>query len=433
MIDNESPRSGGEGIVRLKERPGRRVVVTGLGALSPVGDTATETWAAFVAGKSGIAAVQSFDASLYPARIAAEVKGFNPSAHIDAKDARRMSRSSQLAVVAAREAVRDAGLQMNHEDTERLGVALGTGMGGIDVIVDPIGRLVADGFVRVTPHQAMESLCNMAAFHVGLEHRCEGPLTTLVTACAAGTQALGEGFQWIRRDAADVVLAGGAEAQVNPLFFAGFSAMRVLSTYNDEPAGASRPFDATRNGFVIGEGAGVMVLEELEHALARGARIYAEVLGEAASADAYHIAQPEETGRGPARCMRWALQDAGVAPEAVDYVNAHGSATMQNDSVETTAIKSVFGEHAYRLAVNSTKSMIGHCFGAAGALEALATVMSVYTDQIHPTINLERPDPACDLDYVPGCSRRTKVRVAITNSFGLGGQNACVVFGKYPS
>lgn len=342
-----------------------------------------------------------------------------------------MARSAQLAVVAAREAVADSGLDLAQEDRERLGVAFGTGVGGLELLMEPIGKLVREGYVRPMPYTAMESLCNMPAFHVGLEQGCRGPLTTLATACAAGTQALGEAMHWIRRGAADVVLAGGAEAQVNPLFFAGFSVMRVLSTRNGDPQGASRPFDADRDGFVIGEGAGVMVLESLEHAQARGARIYAEVLGEAQSADAFHIAQPQATGEGPARCMKWALADAGIAPEEVQYINAHGSATVQNDLAETAAIKAVFGEHAHRLTVSSTKSMIGHCFGAAGALEALATIMSVYTDTIHPTINLARPDPGCDLDYAPNTARRGTVNVAMSNSFGLGGQNACLVVGKY--
>lgn len=424
---------------KVQERPAqasptlrRRVVITGLGAISPVGNTAPETWESFVAGRSGVGPVTLFDASAYPTRIAAEVKAFDPTALIGGKDARRMARCSQLAVVAAREAVADAGLDWAHEDRERAGVVLGTGIGGIELIIDPIGKLAATGVPRVTPHQALESLANMPGFHVGLEHGCLGPLSTLVTACAAGTQALGEGAELIRRNAADIVLAGGAEAQVNPLFFAGFTALRVLSTRNDEPQRASRPFDADRDGFVIGEGAGIMVLEELEHARQRGARIYAELLGHAAAADAYHIAQPDARGRGPARAMRWALQDAGIAAEAVTYINAHGSATVLNDTAETSAIKSVFGEHARRLAINSTKSMIGHCFGAGGALEGLATVMAVYTDTVHPTINLERADPACDLDYVPGVARRLPVTVAMSNSFGLGGQNACIVIGKAP-
>ncbi len=414
------------------QRPARRrVVITGMGALSPVGNTAQETWEAFVAGRSGVAPIAHFDASPYAAQIAAEVKGFDATAHISPKEARRMSRCSHLAIVAARQAVTDAALDWAHEDRERAGVILGTAMGGIELLIDPIGRLANAGSVRVMPYQAIESLCNMPAFHVGLEHGCLGPLSTVVTACAAGTQALCEGLELIRRGNVDIVLAGGTEAQVNPLFFSGFTAMKVLSVRNNEPTRASRPFDAERDGFVIGEGACVFVLEELGHALARGAHVYAEVLGQAASADAFHIAQPEATGVGPARAMRWALQDAGVAPTAVDYINAHGSGTVQNDIAETAAIKRVFDAHAYRLVVNSTKSMIGHCFGAAGAVEALATVMAICTDTVHPTINLETPDPACDLDYVPNVARHRTVNIAMSNSFGLGGQNACLVVGKY--
>lgn len=409
----------------------RRVVVTGLGALSPVGNSAAATWSALVAGRSGVAPVTHFDASPYAAQIAAEVKGFDPGAHIPPKDARRIARCTQLAIVAGREAVADAGLVWAQEDRERAAVIMGTGMGGLELLVEPIGKLANEGFARVTPFQAIESLCNMPAFHIGLEHGCLGPLATVTTACAAGTQAIGEGLALIRRGDADIVLTGGAEAQVNPLFFIGFTAMRVLSTRNDAPQAASRPFDAGRDGFVIGEGAAVLVLEELAHARRRGARIYAEVLGQGASADAYHVAQPEASGLGPARAMRWALQDAGVPPQAVVYINAHGSATVQNDAAETAAIKRVFGDHAYRLAISSAKSMIGHCIGAAGALEALATVMTIYTDTIHPTINQQTPDPACDLDYVPNVARHMPVEIAMSNSFGLGGQNACVVFGKY--
>jgi beta-ketoacyl-acyl-carrier-protein synthase II len=407
------------------------VVITGVGALSPVGNTASETWASFVAGKSGAARVEHFDTTPYQAKIACEIKGFDPAKHIDGKEARRMARCSQIAIVAAREAVADAKLDLGREDCERVGVAVGTGMGGMDILIEPIGKFATQGAVRITPHQAIEPLCNMPGFHVSLDHGCLGPLTTIVTACAAGTQAIGEGLQWIRRGAADIVLAGGTEAQVNQLFFAGFSAMRVLSTRNGDPGRAARPFDAARDGFVIGEGACIFVLEELDRAVARGARIYAEVLGEAASSDAFHIAQPDATGAGPARCMKWALADAGLQPEAVRYINAHGSGTVKNDPAETAAIKRVFGEHAYRVPISSTKSMIGHCFGGGGALEAYACAMSIGSGIIHPTINLERPDPACDLDYVPNEARHCDVDVAMTNSFGLGGQNASLVLGRY--
>jgi len=409
----------------------RRVVVTGLGALTPVGNTTGETWAALLAGRSGVGPATQFDASPYPTRIAAEIQGFDPEAHLSAKEARRMARCSQLAVVAAREAVRDAGLDWACEDRERVGVVLGVAFGGVDLLIEPIERHSRTGTVRITPHTALECLVNMPAFHVGLEHGCQGPLSTVATTCAAGTQALGESLEMIRRGAADIVLAGGAEAQITPLFFAGFSAMRVISTRNEAPERASRPFDAGRDGFVIGEGAAVLVLEELGHALGRGAHIYAEVLGQAASADAFHIAHPDVQGLGPARAMRWALQDADLAPDQVDYINAHGSSTLQNDAAETAAIKTVFGAHASRLAISSTKSMIGHCFGAGGAIEALVVVLSVCSDSVHPTINYEMPDPACDLDYVPNVARRLPVRVALSNSFGLGGQNACLVIGKW--
>ena len=409
----------------------RRVVVTGMGMLTPVGHSTAETWAALVAGRSGVGPVTSFDPSPYPAHIAAEVKGFQPAAHLDAKEARRMARCSQFAIVAARQAVADAGLDWAHEDRERAGVILGTGIGGVDMLSDPIGKLLTTGVARATPYGALESLANMPAFHVGLDQGCLGPLSTVVTACASGTQAIGDSMEVIRRGTADIMLAGGTEAQITPLFYGGFSALRALSVHNDDPERACRPFDATRDGIVIGEGAGVLVLEALEHAQARGAHIYAELLGQSASADAYHIAQPEATGAGPARAMRWAIADAGLAPSDIDYINAHATATPLNDSTETTAIKRVFGDGAYRLAISSSKSMIGHCFGAAGGIEAMACIMSVCTDTIHPTINYETPDPACDLDYVPNVARQQPVRFAMSNSFGFGGQNACLVVGKY--
>jgi 3-oxoacyl-[acyl-carrier-protein] synthase II len=410
----------------------RRVVVTGIGALTPVGNDAQQTWQAFVAGQSGVARVTQFDPTGYPVRIGAEVKGFDPVAHIPPKEARRMARCTQLAIVAGRQAVADAALDWAREDRERAAVIFATGFGGVELLVEPIQKAVTHPeFTKIAPHIPIECLANIPAFHIGLEQGCLGPLSTIVTACAAGTQAMGEATELIRRGAADIVLTGGTESQMNPLFYVGFTSMRVLSARNDEPARASRPFDAERDGFVIGEGAVVFVLEELERALARDARIYAEVLGQAASADAYHVAQPQADGAGPARCMRWALADAGIEPEEVQYINAHGSATVQNDAAETAAIKGVFGKHAYRMAISSTKSMIGHLFGAAGAVEALATIMAVYTDMIHPTINLETPDPACDLDYVPNVARRQRVEIAMSNSFGLGGQNACLVFGKW--
>jgi 3-oxoacyl-[acyl-carrier-protein] synthase II len=408
----------------------RRVVVTGMGMLTPVGHSAAETWAALVAGRSGIGAVTLFDASPYPSHIAGEVKDFDPTAQLG-KEGRRMARCTQLSVVAGRQAVADAGLDWAHEDHERVGVSYGTGIGGVELFTEPFAKLATTGVARTTPYMALESLANMPAFHIGLDHGCLGPLTTLVTACASGTQAIGDAMEHIRHNRADVMLAGGSDAQVSPLMFGGFSALRALSTRNDEPERASRPFDADRDGIVIGEGAGVLVVEALDHALARGAHIYAELLGQAASADAYHIAQPEATGAGPARAMRWALRDAGVSPEQIDYINAHATATPLNDAAETAAIKRVFGDHAYKLAVSSSKSMTGHSFGAAGAIEAMVCIMSVCTDTVHPTINYETPDPACDLDYVPNVARRQRVNIALSNSFGFGGQNACLVVGKY--
>ncbi len=409
----------------------RRVVVTGMGALTPVGHDLQTTWQALVAGQSGVAKATLFDPSPFPVHIAAEVKEFDPTRFINPKDARRMARCSQFAIVAGREAVADANLDWSKEDMERVGVVMGTGIGGIELLIEPISKFQCEGITRITPHTAIESLCNMPAFHVGLDHGCLGPLSTLSTACAAGTQAIGDGVELIRRGVSDIVLAGGSEAQVNALFFIGFTAMRVLSTRNDEPWRASRPFDADRDGFVIGEGSGIVILEELEHALKRGARIYAELLGHASSADAFHVAQPDPNGVGPARTMRWALRDADVEFERVNYINAHGSSTQQNDSAETNAVKSVFGEHAYELSVNSTKSMIGHLFGAAGAVEGIATIMSVHTDTLHPTVNQETPDPTCDLDYVPNVAKHKRVEVAMSNSFGLGGQNSCIVIGKW--
>ena len=411
--------------------PRRRVVVTGLGAITPVGNTAPDTWHALAAGRSGVAEATQLDTSAYPTHCAAEVKGFSPETYISAKEARRMARCSQLAIVAGREAVVDSGLDIGHEDCERMGVILGVAFGGIDVIMDPLRKFVLEGNIRVTPHVPLESLINMPAFHVGMEHGFQGPLSTLGTACAAGTQAIGDGLEWIRRGTCDVVLAGGTESQISPFFFVGFTALHVLSTFKGDPAKAARPFDLNRDGFVIGEGSVVLVLEELNHALNRGAHIYAEVLGQSATADAYHIAAPDPAGAGPARTMRWALADAGIAPEQVDYINAHGSGTQPNDSAETAAIKQVFGDHAYRLTVSSTKSMVGHLFGAAGAIEGLAAIMAVCSDVVHPTINYETPDPLCDLDYVPNVARQRTVNVALSNSFGLGGQNACAVFGKW--
>lgn len=417
----------------MTRRDRRRVVVTGAGAITPVGNTAPATWEALAAGCSGVGPVTLFDARAYPSQIAAEVKNFDPEQFIDRKEARRIARASQLAIVAAREAVTDAGIAWDHEDRERAGVIMGTGIGCVEMLVDPIWKMKETGVARTNPLTALGALANMPAFHIGMEHGCLGPLSTVVTACASGAQAIGDAMEMIRRGTTDVMLAGGVEAQVNGIFFGGFSALRNLSTRNDDPAGASRPFDGERDGLVIGEAAAVLVLEDLEHAQARGAQIYAELLGQSASSDAYHIAQPDPAGAGAARAMRWALNDAEIAPDTIDYINAHGTATRAGDPAETAAIKQVFGERAYQIPISSTKSMTGHCFGASGALEAIACIMSLRTGILHPTINQEHPDPECDLDYVPNVARKSPIKVALTNAFGFGGQNACLVIGKWQS
>ena len=414
----------------LLARPRPRVVVTGMGAVTPVGHSAAETWHNLLAGRSGVDRVTLFDASPYPSRIAAEVKDWNPLRYLERKEARRMARSSQLAVGAAHQALEDAGLSTAGDLGERTGVILGTGLGGFDFYEDMLLYAGRTGAFRVAPMTAVGGLPNMPAYYLSQIFGAKGPLSTVVTACAAGTQAIGEGLELIRRGVVDRVLTGGVEGLVCESFFAGFSAMRAISTRNDDPQAASRPFDQGRDGFIIGEGAAVLVLESLESAKARGARIYAEILGHSASADAYHVAAPQPDGEGAQRAMRWALEDAGLAPEQLDHINAHGTSTPLNDKTETLAIKSLFGEHAYQMAINSTKSMLGHSFGGAGAIEALATVMAVFTDRIHPTINYETPDPDCDLDYVPNGARDRRVDYAMSNSFGLGGQNACLVVGK---
>ncbi len=410
--------------------PRRRVAITGMGAITPVGHSVAETWQNLLAGQSGIERVTLFDASSYPTQIAAEIKDWDPGIYIERKEARRMARCSQLAMGAATQALQDAGISTGAALGEQTAVIIGTGLGGFDIYQETMETSAQLGYYRVRPMQAIGGLPNMPAFHISQTFGAMGPLNTVVTACAAGTQAIGEGAELIRRGAAQRVLAGGVEALIGHMFFAGFTAMKAISTRNDPPHEASCPFDARRDGFIIGEGAAVLVLEEWESAKARGARIYAEVLGHSASADAYHVAAPEPEGLGAQRAMRWALADAHLRPEQIDHINTHGTSTPLNDKTETYAIKQIFGEHAYRMAVNSTKSMLGHSFGGAGAIEAVATVMSVYSDQVHPTINYQEPDPDCDLDYVPNAARSQRVDAALSNSFGLGGQNACLIVGK---
>lgn len=402
-----------------------------MGAITPLGLDVATTWEGLVAGKSGVGLITQFDASDTPCKIAAEVRGFDPARYINFKEARRMARVSQLAVAAAQEAMTDAGMPTPVPVPERTGVLLGVAMGGFDRANSGVQAYLERGLRAVGPFDLISSLPNMPAFHVGLEIGAKGPLNTVVAACATGTQSIGEAAEWIRRGAADVVVAGGAEGLIHYATVNGFVAMRVLSLRNDAPERACRPFDADRDGLILGEGAGVLVLESLEHALRRGARIYAEVLGHASSADCSHVAAPDPDGAGAIRAMTWALRDAGIAPQEVDYINAHGSSTQLNDAVETGAIKKLFGEHAYRLAISSSKSMLGHLLGAAGSVEAIASVLSIDRAIIHPTINYETPDPACDLDYVPNVAREATVRVALSNSFGLGGQNACLVLRRY--
>ncbi len=409
----------------------RRVVVTGLGAMTPLALTMKETWEGLLAGRSGIGPITLFDASDLPVRLAGELKGFSAREYINFKEARRMARCSQMAVATAQEALVDAGLELPLFDEERVGVLVGSGAGGLESAVDGLDKYRAKGLARVSPFFLTSALVNMPSYHVSLWSGAKGPISTVVAACATGTQAVGEASEFIRRGAADVMLCGGVDALILLPAIVGFCVMRGLSTRNDDPERASRPFDADRDGFVLSEGCAIFVLESLEHAQARGARIYAEVLGHASSSDAFHVAQPDPEGMGASRAMQWALDNAGLQPNAVNYINAHGSSTPLSDPVETKAIKRTFGDCAYEIPISSTKSMIGHPMGGAGAIESAVCVLTVEQGIIHPTINLETPDPECDLDYVPEGARKADVRVALCNSFGLGGQNACLVLGRF--
>ncbi len=408
-----------------------RVVITGIGAITPLGNTVRETWEGLIAGRSGIGPITKFDASDLPTRIAGEIKGFDPTRYIPFKEVRRMSNASMIAVATAAQAIEDAGFSGGWPDEERVGVFYGTGVGGLDEVEKHLRTLWEKGWKRISPFGITAAISNMPAHHISHFFQIKGRISTITTACATGTQAIGEAAELIRRGVADIVVTGGVEAVMTKIPIAGFSVMRALSTRNDEPERASRPFDRDRDGFVFSEGSATLILEELEHAKARGARIYAEVVGHASSSDAYHVAQPDPEGAGAVRAMRWAIEDAGLQPEDIDYINSHGPATIINDPTETRAIKKVFGERAYDIPVNSTKSMIGHPMGGAGAIEAMVCALTLYHGIIHPTINLEHPDPECDLDYVPGEARYVQVETALSNSFGLGGQNACLVLKRY--
>ena len=409
----------------------RRVVVTGVGTMTPLGLTLDETWEGLVAGESGIGPVTQFDASDLPSQIAGELKGFDPTDYIEYKEARRMARCSQVALATAQEALYDAALELPLERGDRVGTLIGSGVGGYERAIEGVDTFRKKGLRRVNPFVPISMLVNMPSHHVSAWSGAKGPISTVVAACATGTQAIGEAAEHVRRGAADVMICGGVDAMVHFTLMVGFCAMRALSTRNDEPERASRPFDAHRDGFVLSEGAGIFVLEEMEHALARGAAIRAEVLGHSSSSDAFHVAQPDPEGEGAGRAMSWALEDAGLDPADVDYINAHGSATPISDPIETIAIKRVFGDHAYDIPISSTKSMIGHPMGGAGAIEAAVCVRTIEEDLIHPTANLDNPDPECDLDFVPESCRKAQVGAALSNSFGLGGQNACLVLGRF--
>ena len=410
----------------------RRVVVTGLGAITPLGLTANEFWQNLLAGKSGIGPMTLCDPTDYPCRIAGQADDFNPTDYIGNREARRMARFSQLAVAAALQAVADANLDMTGEDPYRVGVLLGNGNGGFPTLEENCRVLADRGGMRMSPFFFPMVLPNMAAANVSQYVGAHGYNSTATTACAASNNAIGEALQAIRHGIADVMLAGGAEAGISQLGLAGFAVMRALSTRNDEPQRASRPFDAERDGFVPAEGAGVLVLEERERALARGASILCELAGFGATSDAGHLVQPQESGASAARAMSNAISDAGLSLTDVDYINAHGTSTPLNDAVETVAIKRLFGDAAYRIPVSSTKGMIGHSLGASGALEAVACVKTIVDGKIHPTVNYEHPDPECDLDYVPNAARAADVATALSNAFGFGGQNACLVFRRHP-
>ena len=406
----------------------RRVVVTGLGAIASLGHTVDAFWASLVAGRSGIDRVTQFDATDYACQIGAEVRDWDAAQHMDPKDARRNDRYTQFGFCAARQAVRDAGLDPAREDGDRMGVIIGSGIGGMHTYESQLGVLAERGPRKVSPFTIPSLIVNMCPGLVAIDLGARGPSFGLVSACASGTHALGEASHCIRRGEADVMIAGGSEASITPFAYAAFCSMKAMSTRNDAPPQASRPFDAERDGFVMGEGAGVLVLESLEHAMARGARIYCELLGYAATCDAFHITQPDPEGRGLMLAMSRALAYSGLAPAQVDYINAHGTSTPYNDKFETLAIKKVFGDHARKVAVSSTKSMTGHLLGAAGGIESVVCVKTIQTGTIAPTINLTNPDPDCDLDYVPNVARSAPVRTVLSNNLGFGGQNASIIF-----
>jgi 3-oxoacyl-[acyl-carrier-protein] synthase II len=409
----------------------RRVVVTGLGLITPLGMGAKTTWENLVNGKSGIRRITHFDSSAFPTQIAGEVENFNPEDYIEPKEVKKMDRFIHFAVAAATMALDDSGLKITDGNAERVGVIVGSGMGGLQTIEHYHSVLLEKGPRRITPFFIPMLTINLASGQISIKFGAKGPNSAISTACATGSHSIGDAFKIIQRGEADVMIAGGSESVITPLGVGGFNAMKALSTRNDEPEKASRPFDVDRDGFVMGEGAGIMILDSLQSAFDRGAKIYAEIVGYGMTADAYHITSPSPGGDGAARCMAMALKDGGIVPSEVDYINAHGTSTKSGDELESQAIKTVFGEHAYKVAISSTKSMMGHLLGASGGVEAVISILSICNGIALPTINLDNPDPECDLDYVPHKARKMTVNYALSNSFGFGGTNACLLFKKF--
>jgi 3-oxoacyl-[acyl-carrier-protein] synthase II len=409
----------------------RRVVITGIGMISPIGNTRQKTWDAALAGKSGIGLITRFDTTNFKARIAGEVKDFDPTNFIEKKEIKKMDRFIHYAIAAADEALADSQLKITPENADNIGVIVGAGMGGLDTISINDQTCLQKGPGRVSTFFIPACIINLAPGQISIRTGAKGPNYSPVSACATGTHSVGEAYHIIKRGEADAIITGGTESTITPVAIAGFTNMTTLSTRNDAPEKASRPFDAERDGFVMGEGAGIMILEELEHAKKRGAKIYAEVIGFGMNSDAYHIAAPRPDGSSAAKCMQLTLKSAGIQPEEVDYINAHGTSTPANDAMETAGIKLAFGEHAQKLMVSSTKSMTGHMLGAAGAIEAAFTALTLYHQIAPPTINYEHHDPVCDLDYVPNQARKAAINIAISNSFGFGSTNACVTLRRY--
>jgi 3-oxoacyl-[acyl-carrier-protein] synthase II len=408
----------------------RRVVITGMGLVTPLGIGVETSWQALLEGRSGIGVITTFDSSDLPVHIAGEVKGFDPLLYIEPKEVKKMDRFIHFALAASSMAVEDAGLKVTPDNAEKVGVIIGSGMGGLPAIEHYHKTYLERGYRKITPFFIPMLIINLASGWVSIRFGAKGPNTAVSTACATGSHAIGDAFRIVQRGDADVMIAGGTESVITPMAIGGFTVMKALSTRNSEPERASRPFDTDRDGFVMGEGAGIVILESLDHARKRDARIYAEIIGYGMTSDAYHITAPAPEGEGAASCMAAALKDAGISPAEVDYINAHGTSTKYGDEIETKAIKTVFGDHAYHLSVSSTKSMTGHLLGAAGGVETVISVLSILRGVIPPTINLDNPDPECDLDYVPHKPKTAKVDCALSNSFGFGGTNACLLFKK---